>query len=199
MTKITILLLLLPLSSCGQVSFAQNNKCESTLNLEVDSLFSKAERTEITKAIANWGVASGNRICFKVTQRDTTNDKETFRSDGRFSIYSWRGSWQVKTVTTVDRSPCPKRESCLAVTIWEHGGRGSDVFMLTKDVSFFRATMEHELGHVFGLKHTPVYDSIMFVQIRRDKTIDKIDRKNLGCLLKTQTFLQNENDCVYTK
>jgi hypothetical protein len=206
MTRIMVLLLA-SLSACGNAASAEttplvvlgSNACAATLRLEIDNLFDKQERVEIMKAIVDWRIASGNRVCFRIAWRDTSGDERTFRSDGRFSIYNWKRPWQVRAATTVDRTPCPKRESCLGVTIWEHGGRASDVFVLTANLAFLRALVEHELGHVFGLKHTAVYDSIMFSDIRKDKMIGRIDRKNLDCLLKTQTFLQNENDCVYTR
>lgn len=206
MTRIMVMLLIF-LMFCDNMASAKttapivfgSSSCVITLHLQIDDLFTEWEQIEILKAIMNWRRASDNKLCFRITWRDTSGDERIFRSDGRFSIYNWRHSWQVRAVTTVDRTPCPKKDSCLGVTIWEHGGHASDVFILTANPAFLRAIVEHELGHMFGLKHTTVYDSIMFCDIRKDKTIGRIDQKNLSCLLKTQTFLQNENDCVYTR
>jgi hypothetical protein len=203
--KIVILPLVL-LSACGnttartyQSAAAVNEQCDYTLRLEADSLFVELERIEITKAITNWRSASKNRICFQIVWRDTSNDMRLFRSDDRFTIYSWRRSWQITITSTVKDSPCPKRDSCLGLTIWEHNGQTSDIFIITQKRYFLRATLEHELGHMFGLRHTQVYESIMFSDIRSNKTIGTVDRKNLDCLLKTHSFLQNENDCIHTK
>lgn len=199
------LAILIFLSSCSKVSaempvpILSDERCNSTLHLEIDNLFNKYERLEILKAIVNWRAASNNQLCFKIVWRNTKYDESSFRSDRKFVIYSWKRSWQIKSATIMDMSPCPTKESCLGVTVWEYGGGSSDIFVLTSKMSFICVTVEHELGHVFGLKHTLVYNSIMYRNLRSDKKISKFDQKNLNCLLKTQTLLQNENDCMATE
>jgi predicted Zn-dependent protease len=173
--------------------------CVGRLRLEIDSLFVPGEMAEILEAVSNWERASGGRMCVEVVRRDASADSRSFQSDGRFAIYSWRGGWQVEAATTAEDSPCRTRASCLGVTIWERGGRTSDIFVLTGELAFMRATVEHELGHMFGLGHTPVYESIMFRTIRPDKAIGRIDRRNLGCLLETRAFLRNANGCNYVR
>lgn len=203
--KIIIVPLIL-LSGCGnttakiyQPAAAVDEQCDHILRLEIDNLFAKLERVEITKAIANWRSASKNRICFQITWRDTSNDVRFFRSDNKFTIYSWRRPWQIAITSAVKDSPCPKRDSCLGLTIWEHDGQMSDIFIITSKRYFLRAVLEHELGHMFGLQHTQVYESIMFPDIRSNKSLGAIDRKNINCLLNTHSFCQNENNCVHIK
>jgi len=172
------------------------DECIRTVRLEIDSLFSDVERKEIIKAIHEWESASEGRLCLKTTWRDTSKDVFTFRHDGKYILYSRHRKWQIDAVTSTKGSPCPKRDSCLGATIWEHGGFGSDIFVLTAKVEFIRATVIHELGHVFGLKHTYIYDSIMFETIRKDKVIGEVDKKKLNCLIKTSSLLKSENSCV---
>jgi hypothetical protein len=186
------------LASCGapNVALSMDKGCIRTVRLDVDEAFTGPEREEISKAIREWGAASNGRLCFRTAWRNTSMDKPTFRTDGRLTVYSPHRAWQVRAAMTVEGSPCPRRGSCLAVTVWEYGGRASDIFVLTERLGFLRATLEHELGHMFGLRHTLEYDSIMFSSIRTDKTIGAVDRKGIDCLLRTYALMRHDNNCA---
>jgi len=181
------------LSACGLAS-QKAPVCEA-VPLGIDNLFSGSERRDIIKAISNWEAASGNRICFQILWRDTANDKRSFKSDNRFTIYSQRRPWQVRSATTVGKNSCPRKSSCLGLTVWNDGGRASDIFVLAAKPPILRATIEHELGHMFGLGHSQTYESIMYPTINKDKQIGVTDRRILGCLLETRTFLRSRNRC----
>jgi len=184
------------LTSCMPISEAKV-RCHQ-IDVDVDNLFNKDERTKIIKALSNWEKVS-DKICFTVEWKDTTDDEPTFRSDGKASIYSPKRAWQIKAALRAAHRICPTRKDCLGVTVWEHDGQTSDIFIFTENLQLLRATVEHEVGHLLGLHHTTVYDSIMFPRIRADKSIGTIDKKNLNCLIETQTLMTQENDCVYVK
>jgi len=185
-----VAVVLLLCATCGGQAHA-GGRCRRTLLLGVDSLFTKRERAEIAVAVANWTAASGGQVCFRIAPCDTSAEERTHGSDGEFTIYSWKRPWQLKAA-----GPCAANRTCLAITATEPGGRAADIFVIEKDIRYLRATIEHEMGHVLGMKHTPIFDSIMFPKANAAKTIANVDREALACLMANQSLIHGADRCA---
>jgi hypothetical protein len=157
----------------------------------VDSLFTKRERAEIVVAVGDWTAASEGHVCFRIAPCDTTAEEKTYGSDGEFTVYSWKRPWQVKAA-----GPCAASKTCLAVTATEPAGRASDIFVIERSIRFLRATVEHELGHVLGMRHTPIFESIMYPRASAARTIAKVDRESLACLMANQSLIHGADRCA---
>jgi hypothetical protein len=179
-------------------SSGRGAECQGKLRLWIDDLFSAGERNEIILALGDWNKASGNRLCLDYELYNTATDKETFRGDGKFTVYCPHGPWQVSAAMALEGNPCGTGD-CLGITVREPGDGSSDIFIFAEGMASLRSIAGHELGHVFGLGHNDNYESIMYQTVRTGKGVGAIDAKNIGCLLDAHAFLKPINNCTFTR
>jgi hypothetical protein len=188
---ISIIILLTP-----SVSFA--GRCRHTVPIRVDSLFNEKEMRVIHRAANRWERVSKNKICFDIkVVKIYEVEQWIYRRDGQSTIYSWKAEWQKKAaIEKHDCSPLKRYAACtvpgLSTTL------SADIFVV-RNVKFYNL-ITHELGHVFGIGHSPSPRDLMYKEIRtagKGSTISPRDRKVLRCIIKTNKLLDWKNPCPY--
>lgn len=171
--------------------FLYSMPCRSDcIKIHIDKDFGKQKKHLIKVALKDWERASYNKICFSTKEVDVSKP-ENFMHDNKITIYSGNHAWHF---VVAKHSQCEYlKDNCLAITIRGYNFT-SDIF-IAADNNKFLSLIRHEIGHVLGLKHSLLYNDIMYSFIRNNMEISSITRIRLQCLIDNNKLLNWSNEC----